>query len=76
MRGKGLLIGIEGVEAGYGGALMAELFDRHVLVIHTLNNERVIRLLPPAVIRQDQLERTVDEVGAAVRAVAAMGIDE
>lgn len=76
VRGKGLLIGIEGVEAGYGGALMAELFDRHVLVIHTLNNERVIRLLPPAVIRQDQLERTVDEVGAAVRAVAAMGIDE
>lgn len=76
VRGKGLLIGIEGTHPGIGGALMADLFERHVLVIHTLNNERVIRLLPPLVISQDELRRAVDAVGEAVRAVAAMGLEE
>jgi putrescine aminotransferase len=76
VRGKGLLIGIEGTHPGVGGALMAELFERHVLVIHTLNNEHVIRLLPPLTIDGDQLSRAVDEVGAAIRTVAEMGLEE
>jgi putrescine aminotransferase len=76
VRGRGLMIGIEGVTAGVGGALMAAMFQRHVLVIHTLNNEKVIRLLPPLVIEPAQLEQAWEALEASVAEVDAMGLEE
>jgi putrescine aminotransferase len=49
VRGAGLLIGIELADAGLAGDLVLELLGRGVLVNHSLNAHRVVRLTPPAV---------------------------
>ena len=70
VRGQGLMIGLEFPSAGVAGALMAELFQRHVLAVYTLNNERVIRLIPPLVIGDAELARALDEIQSAVASVS------
>jgi putrescine aminotransferase len=72
------MIGLEVPHPGVGGAIMAELFQRHILAVYTLNNERVIRLIPPLVITQGQLqevltalERTLEVVDAQVEDLVA-----
>ncbi len=70
VRGRGLMIGMEFPSAGVAGALMTELFQRHVLAVYTLNNERVIRLIPPLVIGDAELGRALDEIQSAVASVA------
>ncbi len=69
VRGMGLMLGLEFANAGVAGALMAELFQRHVLAVYTLNNDRVIRLIPPLVITEDQLDTALTEMEAAMAAV-------
>ncbi|MCY0898333.1 MAG: aspartate aminotransferase family protein [Firmicutes bacterium] len=72
VRGRGLMIGLEFHQAGFAGMVMAELFQRHILAVYTLNNERVIRLLPPLVVERAQLEEALmafDQSLAAVNAV-------
>jgi len=75
VRGRGLLIGLDMTHPGMGGAVMAGLFRRHVLAIHTLNNERVVRLLPPLVITQAQLEEGYRAIEEAVAETAALGLE-
>lgn len=75
VRGRGLLIGIELTKEGAGGMLIAETFSRHLLVIHSLNNPKVIRVMPPAVIGEEQLDRALGRLAEALRAVDAV-IDE
>ncbi len=69
VRGRGLMIGIEVPGAGIGGALISELFQRQVLVVYTLNNERVIRLMPPLVITREQLDTVVERIDAALATI-------
>ena len=59
IRGKGLLIGLELTDEGIGGMLMAELINRGVMVAYTLNNPRVIRIEPPLIITQEQIDRVI-----------------
>ncbi|MCL4493847.1 MAG: aspartate aminotransferase family protein [Firmicutes bacterium] len=59
VRGRGLMIGLEVPHPGVGGAIMAELLQRHILAVYTLNNERVIRLIPPLVITREQLQQVL-----------------
>jgi len=60
VRGKGLLIGIELTDEGIGGMLMAELINRGIMVAYTLNNPKVIRIEPPLVITQEQIDQVVN----------------
>jgi putrescine aminotransferase len=71
VRGRGLMIGVECASEGVAGALMAELFQRQVLAVYTLNNEKVIRLLPPAVIRRDQIDLVVERWQDSLHALEA-----
>jgi len=59
VRGKGLLIGLELMDEGIGGMLMSELINRRVIIAYTLNNPKVIRMEPPLVITQDQIDRVL-----------------
>jgi putrescine aminotransferase len=70
VRGEGLLIGIEMVDPGMVGELLMELFDRHVLVNHSLNNSAVVRLTPPAILTADEVERLTAVVDAAFESLA------
>nr|BFD86211.1 aspartate aminotransferase family protein [Streptomyces sp. Xyl84] len=71
VRGRGLLIGLEfGVEQAVG-ELILELVGRGVLVNHSLNAGRVLRLTPPAVVTDDELGLFLTALSEALRAVAA-----
>jgi putrescine aminotransferase len=56
VRGRGLLIGMEFPSDEIGFDLAKDLFDQRVLVGGTLNNARVIRIEPPAVISYEQID--------------------
>lgn len=57
VRGAGLLIGIELVNEEIAGDLVLNLLEEGVLVNHSLNAHRVIRLTPPAVLTTTDVDR-------------------
>ncbi|MCG3151585.1 MAG: Putrescine aminotransferase [bacterium] len=73
VRGKGLMIGLEFHEAEVGKAAAKALFNEHVLVAHTLNNPRAMRIEPPLAIPievMDEMLRRFRGVLEALRPVA------
>jgi putrescine aminotransferase len=72
VRGAGLLIGIQLRDPGVAGDLVLELLQRRVLVNHSLNAHDVLRLTPPALLDDTDVEWLLDALAAAIRAVAAL----
>jgi len=72
VRGRGLLIGVEIVDAKVGESLARRMFDRNVLIAYTLNKPEVIRIEPPLIITRDliddALERFQDSLVSEARA--------
>jgi putrescine aminotransferase len=60
--GRGLLIGMHFQSASTGYKVAAGLFKRGVLVAGTLNNAQSIRVEPPLVISQQQLDTVLDRL--------------
>src|SRR5947207_5839124 len=56
VRGRGLLIGVEIVDAKVGESLAQRMFDRDVLIAYTLNKPEVIRIEPPLIITRDLID--------------------
>jgi putrescine aminotransferase len=56
VRGRGLLVGVELRHEGYAGALLPELLKRGVTAAWTLNQQRVIRLEPPLIVSEVEVE--------------------
>ncbi|MFJ8055497.1 aspartate aminotransferase family protein [Streptomyces sp. NPDC096142] len=69
VRGRGLLIGVEFTRAQAVGETLLELVSRGVLVNHSLNSTRVLRLTPPAVADADETRFFLDALAEALRAV-------
>lgn len=67
VRGKGLLIGMEFPSDEVGFALSKDLFEQRVLVGGTLNNSRVIRIEPPAIISMDQIDTVLSSLEKALQ---------
>lgn len=70
VRGKGLLIGVEFHEAEMGKAAAKELFNRHVLVAHTLNNPRAMRIEPPLATPEDVMAEMLDRFRTVLQGLA------
>lgn len=70
VRGRGLLIGVEFAENRAVGELLLELISRNVLVNHSLNSTRVLRLTPPAVVPDSALDQFFTTLADALRTVA------
>lgn len=70
VRGLGLLVGVELGDAGFTQRLAAACFARGLVLNWTLHRDRVIRLAPPLVIREDELARGVAIVGDAIAEAA------
>ncbi|MFI6762865.1 aspartate aminotransferase family protein [Micromonospora sp. NPDC050417] len=66
IRGRGLLLGIELANEALAGQLMLHLLEAGVVVNHSLNAHRVVRLTPPAVMT----DRDLDELHHALTAAA------
>ncbi len=70
VRGVGLLIGIELVAEHLAAELVLELLEQHVLVNHSLNAHRVVRLTPPAVLSAVDIEHLRNAFTRAAKALA------
>ena len=71
VRGLGLLIGVEFQERETGVAVAKKLFQHGVLVAHTINNPRVIRIEPPLVIGEEEIREVASRLGEVMDEVAA-----
>jgi putrescine aminotransferase len=69
VRARGLLIGIEFASPGAAADFVLELLERRVIVNHSLNCHNVVRLTPPAVMSQADLEWLMDALESSANAV-------
>lgn len=60
VRGRGLLIGLEFTSKELREAVQVELFHRGVLVAATMNANRTVRIEPPLIITESQINFMVD----------------
>ena len=67
VRGLGLVVGVELAHEGYGGWIIPEMLKAGVTAAWTLNAQRVIRLEPPLIVTQREVEQALE----ALRAGAA-----
>jgi putrescine aminotransferase len=70
VRGRGLLIGIEFVSEHLAAELVLELLARRVVVNHSLNNQRVVRLTPPAVMTPEDVSWLLDAVESSAQVLS------
>jgi putrescine aminotransferase len=56
VRGRGLLIGVEFVEAGLAGEMLIELFNHGVVANHSMNGSATVRFTPPATLTDAEVE--------------------
>lgn len=70
VRGRGLLIGVELDHPGVVGELVLELLHEGVLVSTSLNEHRVLRFTPPAVLTAADEAYAIAAVDRAARTVA------
>jgi putrescine aminotransferase len=67
VRGCGLLIGIDTVSGEAATELLIALLDEGVIPSYSLSSSNVLRLTPPAVLDEAELERLTDALHAAAR---------
>lgn len=66
VRGLGLLVGVELTSEGYGGWIIPEMLKLGVTAAWTLNMQRVIRLEPPLIVTQSEVERALGALEAGL----------
>jgi putrescine aminotransferase len=71
VRGAGLLIGIEFAAPGPAGDLLIELVHQGVVANHSLNSHLTMRLTPPAILTQSDVDYLLTAIDLAARATAA-----
>jgi putrescine aminotransferase len=67
-RGLGLLVGVELTNEGYGGWIIPEMLKRGVTAAWTLNAQRVIRLEPPLIVTEAEIDHALTALRAGVAA--------
>jgi putrescine aminotransferase len=66
VRGLGLLVGVELTSEGYGGWIIPEMLKHGVTAAWTLNAQRVIRLEPPLIVSEVEIDRALEALRAGV----------
>ncbi len=75
VRGLGLLAGVEFVHEDYASMTIACCGKRDLLVAYSLNNPKVIRVEPPLIIEESELDTAVKIIYEAVEeAVSMLGV--
>jgi putrescine aminotransferase len=73
VRGQGLLIGVEFVEAGLAGEMLIELFNHGVVGNHSMIGSATVRFTPPAVMSDTDVEFLLTAFDRATRDLVARG---
>ncbi|CAK9888044.1 MULTISPECIES: aspartate aminotransferase family protein [Pseudomonas] len=66
LRCAGLLLGFEFVDASIAANMVMALLDQRIIVCHSLNDHRVIRLTPPALYSETDVEWLLDGFAVAL----------
>ena len=72
VRGKGLLAGVEFDHEDFAALVISGCGRRDVLVAYSLNNPKVIRMEPPLIITEAELDRALNALGESVVETAEM----
>ncbi|NLN75098.1 MAG: aminotransferase class III-fold pyridoxal phosphate-dependent enzyme [Armatimonadetes bacterium] len=72
VRGKGLLAGIEFAEEDIAALVIAGCGRRDLLAAYSLNNPKVVRVEPPLIIPEDELDRAIKIIAESVEETGAM----
>ena len=72
IRGKGLMVGVEFSMDEVGELVIGQMVKRGVVAAYTLNNPRVIRLEPPLIVSEQQIETAVRVIDEAVTETAEL----
>lgn len=72
VRGKGLLVGVEFVDADVGGLVIAGLAQRRILCAYGLNDPRTLRFEPPALITPQEVDYVCAMMREALSQAAAL----
>lgn len=70
VRGLGLLVGVELANEGYGGWIIPEMLKAGVTAAWTLNQQRVIRMEPPLIVTEAEIDRALDALRVGVSTAA------
>lgn len=71
VRGIGLLIGIEFHREHYAGDFMMMMMKRRVIVCHSLNQHKVVRLTPPAILSEPEINWLVLAIRESINEMSA-----
>lgn len=67
VRGMGLMIGVELTMDEVGELTVAQMLKRGMVAAYTLNNPRVIRIEPPLIISEAQIDQAVNILGESLQ---------
>lgn len=76
VRGRGLLIGLEFTSQALRCDVQTELFHRGVLVAATMNSNRTIRIEPPLIITESQINFMIDTLEGILSEITDVPQDE
>ncbi len=65
-RGRGLMIGVEFTMDEVGELVVAQMLKRGMCAAYTLNNPRVLRIEPPLIISEAQIDQAVEILDASL----------
>ena len=66
VRGRGLMIGLEFTEDEVGELCIGQMTKRGMIAAYTLNNPRVIRIEPPLIITEAQIQFAIETFESAL----------
>ncbi len=70
VRGRGLLVGVEFTDADIGAVVISELASRGVLTAFGLNDPKVMRLEPPLIVGEKEIDLALDALDESLAATA------
>ena len=70
-RGRGLMIGIEFPEDSIGPRMAYQLRQNGVITIYTFNNPRIIRIMPPLVITEPEVDFVLEALDRSLAEIRA-----
>lgn len=74
IRGRGLLWGFEFENSGLSGRFMMGLLKKKIIVSTSLNSNKVVRITPPAILEDQQIEYIENSVKGVINQIANISV--
>lgn len=75
VRGRGLLVAVQFSDSDLGGLVIAALLQRQILAAFALNALEVLRLEPPAIISEEEIDLLLEALAESLQQTAALLAD-